>query len=171
MNLHIKQSGAALFVALILLSILMILGVTAVKNSTLQERMAANTHQANWIFSAADSGLGAFNQMANIGDDVGDPNHILFRARTNGNVSFCVDENGNEALCGATFIDGNMAQVQVDVEPRGCVQQLCFGYSLGAGDTGNVQCLVYEVNSNGSGNGFQEQVEWWAYQLTAACPN
>jgi len=164
-----KQSGAALFVALILLAILMVIGVYSVRNSSFQEKMAANVHQSNWAFAAAESGARAFNEMANNGNDL-NPSHILFRTRVNGNVNFCVDENGAEAACGSTYLDGAAQKTTstVDVNKEGCVQQLCFGYSLGTG-TGTVKCLVYSVNSTGEIEGLQDQVEWWTYQVTAQC--
>ncbi|NVK89152.1 MAG: pilus assembly PilX N-terminal domain-containing protein [Gammaproteobacteria bacterium] len=165
---HTKQDGAALVVGLVMLAILTFLGVYAVKNSSMQEITAANVHQSNWVFNAADAGVGAFTEMANAGNDVGDPTHILYRARVNGNVNFCVDADGDEAGCNDTYIDNKAAQVQVNVEKKGCVQQLCFGYSLGS-DKGGVKCLVYEVDSTGTGMGMTEQVEWWAYQISAQC--
>lgn len=161
-----SQKGAALFVALILLAVLMIIGVTAVRNSTFQEKMAANLHQSNWVFSVADSGLGAFSDMANSGNDLL-PEHVLFRTRTQGNVNICVDSSGNEAACGTKF-DGKDAEVQLAIESRGCIPQACFGYSMGIG-SGGVKCQVYKANSIGSGNGMSEEVEWWAYQITAFC--
>jgi len=162
-----NQRGAALFVALILLAVLMIIGVTAVRNSTFQEKMATNLHQNNWVFSVADSGIGAFNEIANAGNDL-DPTHVLFRTRVAGNVSICIDADGNEAACGTKF-DGKEAEVRVDIESKECLTRACFGYSMGIGSE-STKCQIYKVNSEDSGNGMSEQVEWWAYQLTSFCP-
>lgn len=162
-----KQGGAALFVGLIMLVVLMIIGVAAVRNSTFQEKMAANVHQTNWIFNTAESGASAFNILANTGQDT-DPDHILFRTRQNGSTSFCLDQGGNEAPCGSSYLDNQVAEVTVTAVNRGCVQRMCFGYSLGVpGET--VKCLVYEIDSVSTGNNLTDSVEWWAFQLTIQC--
>lgn len=52
-----QQSGAALFIGLIILLILTILGLAAANVSILQERMAGNVAQSNEAFQVADSTL------------------------------------------------------------------------------------------------------------------
>jgi type IV pilus assembly protein PilX len=52
-----KQSGAVLFVGLILLVMLTLLGITALQVSTLEERMAGNSRDRNLAFQAAESAL------------------------------------------------------------------------------------------------------------------
>jgi type IV pilus assembly protein PilX len=52
-----RQRGAALVVALILLLVLTLLGVAALRTTTLEERMAANSQERNRAFHAAESGL------------------------------------------------------------------------------------------------------------------
>jgi type IV pilus assembly protein PilX len=52
-----KQGGAALMVALVMLLILTVIGVTAIRTTTLQERMAGNMRDANLAFQAAEAGL------------------------------------------------------------------------------------------------------------------
>jgi hypothetical protein len=162
-----KQSGVALFVGLILLVVLLIIGVTAVRNSTFQEQMAANVHRANYTFSVAESGVSSLIEMANNGNEL-DPNHILFRARMAGTQTFCVDANGNEGVCGSDFIDGGAAQAQVSVMVFSCRPIFCTGYSQGTED-GRIRCQTYQVDSTGSGFDVTERVQLWAIQLTAWC--
>ncbi|MCO7222870.1 PilX N-terminal domain-containing pilus assembly protein [Pleionea sp. CnH1-48] len=172
MNVTIqKQQGAALFVALVFLAILMVLGVTAVRNSSFQEKMATNVHQQNWAFGAADAGVNAFNTLANEGDDRSDSQHILFRARINGSVNFCVDEKGAEGACDSTFLDGTqkLTKAEVDVNKEGCFQKLCTGFSLSADPRSGIQCIVYKVDGTGNAVGVEEEVEWWAFQIGARC--
>jgi hypothetical protein len=168
-NIHglAKQSGVALFVGLILLVVLLIIGVTAVRNSTFQEQMAANVHRANFTFSVAESGVASVIDLANNGNEL-DPTHILFRARIAGTQTFCVDENGNEGVCGTDFIDGGAAQARVSIEPVSCQPILCTGFSQGI-QTGGIQCQTYQVDSTGSGYDVNETVQLWAIQLTAWC--
>lgn len=51
------QSGAALVVTLILLVLVTILGLAAMRNAILQERMAANAVSRGYAFQAAEAGL------------------------------------------------------------------------------------------------------------------
>jgi type IV pilus assembly protein PilX len=52
-----SQRGAALVIALILLLVMTLLGVAALRTTTLEERMAANSQERNRAFHAAESGL------------------------------------------------------------------------------------------------------------------
>lgn len=52
-----RQSGVALFTALILLVIMTMLGLTSMSTSTMEEKMAANSQDINRAFQAAESGL------------------------------------------------------------------------------------------------------------------
>ncbi len=52
-----RQSGAVLIVAMIILVILTLLGVTAMNTSSLQERIASNTQEQVHAFQAAETGL------------------------------------------------------------------------------------------------------------------
>ena len=52
-----RQSGVALFIALVLLLLLTIAGVSAVQTTTLEERMARNSHDSLIAFQSAESAL------------------------------------------------------------------------------------------------------------------
>ncbi|GMQ96309.1 MAG: hypothetical protein BMS9Abin14_853 [Gammaproteobacteria bacterium] len=52
-----RQSGAVLIVALVILVILTLLGVTAMNTTSLQERIASNTQEQVHAFQAAETGL------------------------------------------------------------------------------------------------------------------
>jgi type IV pilus assembly protein PilX len=52
-----RQQGGALIVAMVMLLAMTLLGVTAVRNTTLQERMAGNLRDNNLAFQAAERGL------------------------------------------------------------------------------------------------------------------
>jgi len=51
------QSGAVLIVAMIILVVLTMLGVTAMNTSSLQEKIASNTQEQVHAFQAAETGL------------------------------------------------------------------------------------------------------------------
>ena len=52
-----NQRGVALFVSLVLLLVLTIIGVSAVQTTSLEERMARNTHDSILAFQAAEVAL------------------------------------------------------------------------------------------------------------------
>lgn len=52
-----RQQGAALIVSLVLLLVVTVLGVTAMRTTTLQERMAGNLRDNNLAFQAAEAAL------------------------------------------------------------------------------------------------------------------
>ena len=54
---HGSQRGAALIVAMVMLLAMTVLGVTAVRNTNLQERMAGNLRDSNLAFQSAERAL------------------------------------------------------------------------------------------------------------------
>jgi type IV pilus assembly protein PilX len=52
-----RQSGAVLIISLIILLVLTIIGVTAMRSATLEEKMAANSMNHNVTFHAAESAI------------------------------------------------------------------------------------------------------------------
>jgi type IV pilus assembly protein PilX len=52
-----RQSGMSLFPALMFLLVLAVLGVSALNNTVMQEKMVSNTKDANLAFQAAEAGL------------------------------------------------------------------------------------------------------------------
>jgi type IV pilus assembly protein PilX len=60
-----RQSGAVLIVAMILLVVLTLLGVTAMNTTSLEEKMASNTQEQVHAFQAAETGISqAFSDNA-----------------------------------------------------------------------------------------------------------
>ena len=54
---HRRQRGAALVVALIMLLVMTVLGITAMQVTRMEERMAGNSRDVNLAFQAAEAGL------------------------------------------------------------------------------------------------------------------
>ena len=54
---RVRQQGAALIVSLLLLLIMTVLGVTSMRTTTLQERMAGNLRDNNLAFQSAEAAL------------------------------------------------------------------------------------------------------------------
>jgi type IV pilus assembly protein PilX len=58
-----RERGAALIVALILLMLMTVLGVTAMRTTMLQERMAGNARDSNLAFQSAEASLRGGEQL------------------------------------------------------------------------------------------------------------
>jgi len=142
-----KQSGVALFVALILLLIMTMIGISASTRSTSQERMAANTHLTNMTFSASESAIGAFMLDANTGDKLTD-GHVLNDLRLGIALTKKVlDEDG--VLVTTGYLDNNegSGQLVASIEPvieNNC-DKTCDGFSFG----GDVACRYYKLQGKG----------------------
>lgn len=63
-SLNNKQNGAVLLVALIMLLLLTIIGLTSIRGTSLQENMASNLRESNISFQAAEAGLREGEQQA-----------------------------------------------------------------------------------------------------------
>jgi len=179
-----KQKGAALFVALILLLVLTIVGLSASQRSQLQEKMAANIHIQNVAFNAAESALRAYVAEANglivripgqrWTGHIDDANNILNQTRAQGALAaVCYDQNGIRGACGSRFIDsGNSVEARVTAQVTSdCT--VCPGFAVDIA----VQCRQYLITATGTvGGAFgtsgsqSEQHDLWAFETTA-CAN
>ncbi len=73
MALQHSQRGAALVIALMMLVLMTLIGVTAIRTTTLEEKMAGNMHDRNLAFQAAETALRGAEQefiegLANVND-------------------------------------------------------------------------------------------------------
>ena len=84
-SFYFKTRGATLVVALIILSVMTVLGVATMQNSTLQERMASNSRQKLVADAAAESALREAENwlLSNITDEA-KISSIFFTARNSG---------------------------------------------------------------------------------------
>ncbi len=158
MNLK-KQSGASLFVALIMLIVLTIIGLSAAQRSNLQERMATNTHLDNMAFNASESAISAFFQEANDVSKFKDPDYVLLELRM-------AARDVHVALGGKKQVNNlgvRMAAANLDSDRNGGVvrasinasivdicDKSCGGFSLGISKLGaNVGCNNYKLEGKG----------------------
>lgn len=173
-----KQSGAALFVALILLAVLMVIGVASVRNSTFQEKMSVNVHQLNWAKNAAESGIASLNNLAS-SSPTAESGNVLYEARLTGKHEFCVnsdgaegavvyDEEGNSSC--NVYMDGDdaLTTAKVVVETAGCIPSMCLGTSLGEG-IDSIKCQNYKTRSFADAAGTRDTIEWWGFEYSATC--
>lgn len=87
---HRSQSGAVLVVAMVMLLLLTLIGMAAIRGSTLQERMAGNMRDRNLAFQSAEAALRAgeavldgfnipvFGSVRGYGLPVDDPSNVTF---------------------------------------------------------------------------------------------
>ncbi len=149
--MSVRQSGAALFVSLVILLVLTIIGLSAARRSTLQEKMASNLHVKNLAFNAAESAIGGFVVDSNL-DGRLLAGHVLFDlGNVVGNtVEVCYDGTGTGVACGSVHLDsdhGSSLTSAVDVTVlTNC--GVCAGFSLG--DTGSMGCTDYQLDSTGT---------------------
>ncbi len=167
-----KQSGAALFVSLILLMALTLIGLSAAKRSNMQERMAANIHIQNLAFNASESAIGAFIVESFTGDKIL-PGHLLFNLRAAPLINACYDQVGARVVCGGIFLDGDRSGViQSRLDARvvqNCSRVACGGFSLD-NIGGGVGCRVFQIDATGVVGNKTESSSLWAYELTS-CVN
>ena len=166
-----KQSGAALFISLIMLLALTIIGLSAANRSNLQERMAANFHIQNLAFNAAESAVGGFIVDSYSGNKL-NPGHVLFDLRINGSLNnACYDNTGNRRDCGGVYLDSDrggaiVAALEVEVI-QDCNPRACGGFSLGNSASGGIGCRVYKIKGTGTVATKTETSTLWAYEVTA----
>jgi len=166
-NFANKQQGVALFVALILLLVLTIIGLSAAQRSNLQERMAANTHLKNMAFNAAESAIGGFMAEANDTDSSLD-GHVLIQIRIDGFMAEqCYNQAGGRVGCSDTvYLDGDKAGIvksKVVVTVVDACRGGCPGYSFDS----TAKCRVFEIVGTGEIASTTATHTLTAYELTS----
>ncbi len=169
-----KQSGAALFVSLILLFALTIIGLSAAQRSNMQQRMAVNVHLSNAAFTASESAIAAFVNEANTADKT-DANYVLNKLRlhlpledkqfdkTGGRVEEAIFDSDN----------GDSIVASIEASEINSCDKTCGGYSLGVSRIGtNVGCRNFIVEGKGTllKDGVEiksQQTTLWAREITA----
>jgi type IV pilus assembly PilX-like protein len=166
-----QQSGAALFISLIMLMALTIIGLSAANRSNLQERMASNFHIQNVAFNAAESAIGGFVVDSFTGNKL-DPAHVLYNLRISGSLNNkCYDSDGNRLDCGGVYLDGDRSGVitsELNVAViQDCNPRACGGFSIGNSSSGGIGCRVYQIDGTGTVGNKSESSSLWAYEVTA----
>lgn len=90
-----SQRGFVLVIGLVVLMVLTVIGVTSMRGTTLQERMAANTQEHQIAFEAAEAALRAAKDLV---EQAASPAAL---ASENG-----YQPNGNARLWKSIFVDG-----------------------------------------------------------------
>ncbi|MBI3560305.1 MAG: hypothetical protein HY080_01110 [Gammaproteobacteria bacterium] len=164
-----QQRGAALIMALSILLVLTILGISAMSTTALQERMAGNARDYEVAFAAAETGLNAAETyLANM------PNTSEFSPAggSNGGGKFSASTTTSEWMTSSNWTDtavgtrcyqlptGTFA-MSVAQQPRYIIQQLNATVTAGAATQASLEPISYTNNPPLIGGGAQ------VYQVTA----
>ena len=134
-----RQSGAVLIVAMVILVVLTLLGVTAMNTTSLQERIAANTQESVRAFQAAETG---YSQALNDGNA-----YDLSGTYTGGEAQ--------------TAFAGSYDSASYISTPMGFAPP-----PLGSGYSVSFQAALFNFRSTGqSGSGLTAVINGGAYQI------
>lgn len=162
------QRGAVLFIALILLLVLTLIGVTSMQSTTLQERMAGNMRDYNLAFQAAEVALRAgevFLQqpvLPNFSDDIGFYQAVdMTQSNPPDPIYETVDwDNAGESAAIGSYDDGPSTLEGVATPPSYIVEELPpvipVGGSLAA-DTAAVS-VMYRITAHATGGSDKAEV-------------
>lgn len=136
------QSGASLLVAMVMLVVLMLMGVTAVVVSSDQFRMAANLQFQNLAMSGADSALSFAENWT-----VANFNNDGFGARSPGGLYPGPGVAGGAAPDPFTMAweDSTSTKINSDGSQRFMVEKIVVGRVLPSNSIGN--CNVYGLSA------------------------
>lgn len=110
-----KEQGAALFIALIILLLVSMLGVSAMKGGLFHERMAFNSQAEEMTFQAAETAIGGVIQEARKSSAL-----LGQLAGTSAAKTHCVTKSAGiaEGVCGAGSTLDTRASVRAEAESR-----------------------------------------------------
>lgn len=170
-----RQQGAALLVALVILLIMTLLGVTTLQTTSLDEKMAGNSWDQNSAFQAAEAALrDAENQLASIvntsnytatGGTSSNGLYALGGSPTNPFAS--ANWTGTNSLAygsstGKTALPNVGAQPRYYIEARGTIGETNisgimaagsgYGQSSGAGTVYGFRIVTRGIGRNAAGN-------------------
>lgn len=98
-----SQRGAALLVALIILVLVSLMGISALRSSVFSGRVATGVQADAMTFEAAETALGVTYRGLSSMD-----NETLYTSFASGAVEYCVDKSNpddSEGACGSGFMD------------------------------------------------------------------
>ncbi|MEM9100695.1 MAG: hypothetical protein AAGB12_00120 [Pseudomonadota bacterium] len=165
------QKGSTLLTALVLISILAIVGLSSLSNALITEKISVNNQQMETAFFSAQAAINVYIAEANSGEsgvlketrDKADIN-ALMKDNTSAFVG-CVDgETGDiDADCNNTvFNEVGLIKSKVSATYKGCHSKpaACSGYSLNMGSMAT-GCHEYEIEGEG----------WYADSLSSDSPS
>ncbi|ADJ28938.1 pilus assembly PilX family protein [Nitrosococcus watsonii] len=162
-----SQRGATLIISLLMLLALTLIGVTAIKTTTLEEKMAGNMRDQNLAFQAAEAALRAGEGWLGQQTDEPDPQPLGSCAIPPCDLVWQLNVlNGGDlsdinwwTTTGDARVYGNAALAKVKTAPKHLVEYHSFirdGLTLGK-QSDEVGRLAYRVTARGTGGTDQAQ--------------
>lgn len=158
----LQQRGSVLIVSLILLMLFTLIGVSAVKQTSLEERMVFNTHDGQVAFQAAESALREAEQWLDTLDDL--PHEEVCASTSNcQNVAvISADDDAFDSVDDLRALDESAWQThattvtadldEVNEKPRYLVREVRFiPDSLTVGTGVPPGRYLYEITARGEG--------------------
>lgn len=156
-----NQRGVALFISLVLLLVLTIIGVSAVQTTSMEERMARNTHDSVLAFEAAEVALRTGetflrNNVNSVALFTPAGNNGLWKASDYGQTERWQQANvwtgANSVVVAANTIAGVAEQPRYIIEFVAPVQRSQNQYVLGTGaNVGDEQIQIFRITARGVG--------------------
>lgn len=156
MNSHRRQCGMALFLSLVFLLVLTLIGVSSMRGTTMEERMASNLRDKSLAIGAAEAALRAAEQRIESwdlppgsGDDCGDSGCPLVwePGVLNASNPDIWSDARTVTYAGFTNDDSLLAD-----PPRYYVEQIADDSGLSPDETGNAT-VHYRITARGIGGG------------------
>lgn len=139
-----QQQGVALVMALVILLIMTLLGITAMGTSSLEEKMAGNIQEATRVFEAAESGLNsAFSDSSAFNLNAPTTKSYTFDSGKSGSASvtttFLNTSNAKRSAnaSGAGFKVANFEQTSTATTLTGAKSEIRQGVAQAMQDTSN----------------------------------
>ena len=171
MTMRRTQSGSVLLMALVILIVLSLVGISAMRGGLLQNLMAANSQQAAIALNAADAGVESMYITAS--DEGFVTGGMLATAFAGVPVDRTLDENGALSVDPDAQLDanrGDRAAVTSSVDLQsGCAESyplMCTGFSA---DSTTVQCYAFTSTATGTIADTSTQVRQWMSAMAPKC--
>lgn len=139
-----EQQGVALVMALVILLIMTLLGITAMGTSSLEEKMAGNIQEATRAFEAAESGLNsAFTDSSAFNLNAPTTKSYTFDSSKSGSAGVTTtylnttNVPRGTSLYGQGFKQANFEQVSIATTLTGAKAELHQGVAQFVRDTSN----------------------------------
>lgn len=166
-----SQKGSVLLMALVILIVLSLIGISAMRGGLLQNLMAANSQQAAIALNAADAGVESLYVTA--ADEGFMTGGLLATAFTGAAVERFLDESGalteeEDSMLDSDRGDRSAVASSVTLE-GGCAQAyplMCSGFSA---DSTTVQCYVFTSTGTGTVADTSTQVRQWMSAVAPKC--
>jgi Tfp pilus assembly protein PilX len=155
------EQGSVLIVALVILVLLTIIGISATTTTNIETQIAGNEKSQKIAFYSADSGIPSTAKLISVVMDAQDEPDLGATVAYQGDEGALLDQiMGYEAyddgidvrfLLGATWTDADINRVRTEPLAGGGVEFAAGSEGVGAGTAGGGVAIFYDIDSEGFG--------------------